>query len=96
MNARVITNQQQKWIEQAVQAEFVKRADDLTRRAQYLWAAAMLDIGLKPSTVNKVIAKIPAVTEYYAHYATDKLADYIFHEKLSGHGVNLEMTEEEN
>lgn len=96
MNARYFTSRQQSLMEQAVSLEFARRADDLTKRAQFIWADAMLEANIPAAEINRVIALVPERTAFYARYSTDQLGDYVVHERLAAAGVELEMTEEEN
>lgn len=69
--------------------------EDVSKRVQYMYSLSMLEIGLKPSTVTKVLKKLPEITALYEHYKTDQLGDYVLHERLEAQGVEIGMTEHE-
>ena len=83
-------------IMQVAMAEADKQSEDIAKRAQYIWAIAMIKYGKSPKTVNGVKNLVAGDAERYADYRTDKLADFAFHSKLEEAGCDcFEMTENE-
>lgn len=71
------------------------QAEDIKKRAECLVYAAMLNAGLSPSTVNRVIAHQREVENGYAKARMDKLGDYALIQGLIDKGVNVTMTRDE-
>lgn len=76
-------------VEEMVQAE---RAD-ISQRAQYQWGMAMLQAGLRPRTVRRVMDHLPAVAQKYMEYQTEKLGDLFMRSVLADAGVEMPETE---
>ena len=95
MKANYATSAQRKRMVQVCKMQVEEQLDDAVKRAQYIWAMAMLKAGLSPKTVNKVKDLVPGIAERYADYRTDKIADFAFHSKLQEAGVDIDMTERE-
>lgn len=72
-----------------------KQADDIKTRAECLVYAAMLDAGLSPSTVNRVINEQREVENGYAKARKDRLGDYALIQGLIDKGVHVTTTREE-
>ena len=72
-----------------------KQADDIKTRAECLVYAAMLNVGLSPATVNRVIRQKREVEAGYAKAREDNLGDYALIQGLIDKGVQVTMTREE-
>lgn len=72
-----------------------KQADDIKTRAECLVYASMLNVGLSPATVNKVIQQQKEVEAGYAKAREDNLGDYALIQGLIDKGVHVNMTKEE-
>ena len=64
-----------KEIRQMVAEELNKERDDIATRAMYLALIACQQVGLSARTLRRIMNTIPMVTERYAEYRTDGLAD---------------------
>ena len=73
----------------------IKQQEDIAKRAQYCCFVAMLDAGLSPRTINRVINCLGPVKERYGQYREDECADYAFCHALQDRGINVEMTNDE-
>ena len=69
--------------------------EDVAKRAQYLWMAAMLNAGLAASTIKRVQKELAHVTEEYGKGKQDGLADYELITALRNHGIEVEDTKTE-
>ena len=67
--------QANKEIRQMVAEELNKERDDIATRAMYLALIACQQVGLSARTLRRIMNTIPMVTERYAEYRTDGLAD---------------------
>lgn len=93
MKARVpLSYKQKKLIHETVVQETEAVQRDVGLRAQYQWGLAMLQAGLSPRTVRRVIKLLPAVEEKYREYQTEKLGDLFCQQTLEEQGVTLPMT----
>ena len=72
-----------------------KQADDIKTRAECLVYASMLNVGLSPATVNRVIRQQKEVEAGYAKAREDNLGDYALIQGLIDKGVHVTMTREE-
>lgn len=72
-----------------------RQQDDIAKRAQYCCLVAMLDAGLSPRTINRVIRCLEPVKERYGYYKEEECADFAFFQALKERGINVEMTEHE-
>ena len=72
-----------------------EQAEDIGKRAGYIFCIAMHHAGLSSKTINKVLKLVPNVTEIYSDMRTDELADFAFCSKLQEQGIDVEMTESE-
>lgn len=95
MKARVLTSAERAREKKIIELAYREQVDDACKRAQYICFACMLEIGLSPRTVNRIIAMYPAMCDKYAEYKTEQIADYFFHDYLTKAGVNVEKVEEE-
>lgn len=99
MKANVLTNRERELVKRTATAVAMKLAekqmDDIAIRAQYVVFVSMLECGLSPKTVNRVLGMLPTVKEKYAHYNIDDLADYVFYQHLTERGVNVKKTSTE-
>ena len=99
MKAHYLTSSQKALVQRTAvrtaNALLLKREEDIAKRAQYCVLVAMLDTGLSPRTINRVIQNLPAVKERYGHYREDECADYAFCKALQERGIKVEMTTDE-
>ena len=95
MKANAISAADRQRMAKICKAEVERQLDDAVTRAQYLWIGSMLAVGLSPKTVARVQDKLPKVTEMFAEYRTDQLADYVFYKKLTQAGCDVRMTKDE-
>lgn len=69
-----------------------KEKDDISTRAQYQWGLAMLQAGLSPKTVQRVINLLPMVSERYAEFQTSQLGDEFMQAVLGDAGIEVPKT----
>lgn len=69
-----------------------KEKDDIATRAQYQWGLAMLQAGLSPKTVQRVIDLLPMVGERYAEFQAKQLGDVFMQAMLGDAGVKVPET----
>ena len=93
MNARE-RQQAHKEIRQMVAEELDKERDDIATRAMYLALISCQQVGLSARTLRRIRDAIPMVTERYADYRTDGLADAWAQMMLDKAGVEVPETEE--
>lgn len=93
MNARQ-RQQAHKEIQQMLVEEIDKERDDIATRAMYLTLIACQQVGLSARTLRRIRDAIPMVTERYADYKTDGLADAWAKMMLDKAGVEVPETEE--
>lgn len=93
MNARE-RQQAHKEIRQMVAEELDKERDDIVTRAMYLTLIACQQVGLSARTLRRIRDAIPMVTDRYADYKTDGLADAWAKMMLDNAGVEVPETEE--
>lgn len=93
MNARE-RQQAHREIRQMVAEELDKERDDIATRAMYLALIACQQVGLSARTLRRIRDAIPMVTERYADYKTDGLADAWAKMMLDKAGVEVPETEE--
>ena len=86
--------QAHKEICQMVAEELEKERDDIATRAMYLALIACQQVGLSARTLRRIRDAIPMVTERYADYRTDGLADEWAKMMLDKAGVDVPETEE--
>lgn len=72
-----------------------KQQEDIAKRAQYCVLVAMLDAGLSPKTVNRVVKLLGPVKDRYGKYREDECADFAFYRALRDRGINVEITTDE-
>lgn len=63
-----------KVMERRVHEAVMKERADISTRAQYVWALSMLQCGLSPRTVQRVVNHFDAVVDKYMEYQTEKSA----------------------
>lgn len=63
-----------KVMERRVHEAVMKERADISTRAQYVWALSMLQCGLSPQTVQRVVNHFDAVVDKYMEYQTEKSA----------------------
>ena len=93
INARE-RQQAHKEIRQMVAEELNKESDDIATRAMYLALIACQQVGLSTRTLRRIMNTIPMVTERYAEYRTDGLADEWAKMMLDKAGVDAPETKE--
>ena len=93
MNARE-RQQAHKEVRQMVAEELEKERDDIATRAMYLALIACQQVGLSTRTLRRIMNTIPMVTERYAEYRTDCLADEWTKMMLDRAGVDAPDTKE--
>lgn len=81
-------------IRQMVAEELNKERDDVATRAMYLTLIACQQVGLSARTLRRIRDAIPMVTERYADYKIDGLADAWAKMMLDGAGVEVPETVE--
>ena len=86
--------QAHKEVRQMVAEELEKERDDIATRAMYLALIACQQVGLSTRTLRRIMNTIPMVTERYAEYRTDGLADIWAKMYLDGAGVDVPETKE--
>ena len=86
--------QAHKEVRQMVAEELEKERDDIATRAMYLALIACQQVGLSARTLRRIMNTIPMVTERYAEYRTDGLADEWAKMILDKAGVEVPETEE--
>ena len=93
MNARE-RQQAHKEVCQMVAEELDKERDDIATMAMYLALIACQQVGLSARTLRRIMNTIPMVTERYAEYRTDGLADEWAKMMLDRAGVDAPETKE--
>ena len=93
MNARE-RQQANKEIRNMVAQEIEKERSDIATRAMYLALIACQQVGLSARTLRRIMNTIPMVTERYAEYRTDGLADEWAKMMLDRAGVDAPETKE--
>ena len=100
MKAHYLTSKEkalvQKTAATAAARLLAKQQEDIAKRAQYCVLVAVLDAGLSPRTINRVIKCLGPVKERYGYYKKEECADYAFCHALQERGINVELTEHEN
>ena len=86
--------QAHKEVRQMVAEELEKERDDIATRAMYLALIACQQVGLSSRTLRRIMNTIPMVTERYAEYRTDGLADEWAKMMLDRAGVDVPETKE--
>lgn len=61
-----------KVMERRVHEAVMKERADISTRAQYVWALSMLQCGLSPQTVQRVVNHFDAVVDKYMEHAGRK------------------------
>ena len=93
MNARE-RQHAHKEIRHMVAEELDKERDDIATRAMYLSLIACQQAGLSARTLRRIMNTIPMVTERYAEYRTDGLADERAKMMLDRSGLDVPDTKE--
>lgn len=93
MNARQ-RQQAHKEMRQIAAIQVEKERNDIATRAMYLVLIACQQVGLSARTLRRIRDAIPMVTERYADYKTDGLADEWAKMMLDKVGVEVPETEE--
>ena len=93
MNARQ-RQQAHKEMRQIAAIQVEKERNDIATRAMYLVLIACQQVGLSARTLRRIRDAIPMVTERYADYRTDGLADAWAQMMLDKAGVEVPETEE--
>ena len=93
MNAKE-RQQAHKEVRQMVAEELEKERDDIATRAMYLALIACQQVGLSARTLRRIRDAIPMVTDRYADYKTDGLADAWAKMMLDRSGVDVPETKE--
>ena len=86
--------QAHKEVRQMVAEELEKERDDIATRAMYLALIACQQVGLSSRTLRRIMNTIPMVTERYAEYRTDGLADEWAKMMLDRAGVDAPETKD--
>ena len=86
--------QTNKEIRNMVAQEIEKERADIATRAMYLALIACQQVGLSARTLRRIMNTIPMVTERYAEYRTDGLADAWAKMMLDRSGVDVPDTKE--
>ena len=86
--------QAHKEVRQMVAEELEKERGDIATRAMYLALIACQQVGLSARTLRRIMNTIPMVTERYAEYRTDGLADEWAKMMLDSAGVDAPETKE--
>ena len=93
MNARE-RQQANKEIRNMVAQEIEKERADIATRAMYLALISCQQVGLSARTLRRIMNTIPMVTERYAEYRTDGLADEWAKMMLDRAGLDAPDTKE--
>ena len=93
MNARE-RQQANKEIRNMVAQEIEKERADIATRAMYLALISCQQVGLSARTLRRIRDAIPMVTDRYADYKTDGLADAWAKMMLDRSGVDVPETKE--
>lgn len=93
MNARQ-RQQAHKEMRQIAAIQVEKERNDIATRAMYLALIACQQVGLSARTLRRIRDAIPMVTDRYADYKTDGLADAWAKMMLDNAGVDVPETEE--
>ena len=83
-----------KEVRQMVAEELDKERDDIATRAMYFALIACQQVGLSARTLRRIRDAIPMVTDRYADYKTDGLADAWAKMMLDRSGVDVPETKE--
>ena len=86
--------QAHKEMRQMAAEELDKERDDIATRAMYLALIACQQVGLSARTLRRIRDAIPMVTDRYADYKTDGLADAGAKMMLDRSGVDVPETKE--
>lgn len=86
---KCFTSREKQLAKKAASLMMDAQAEDICARAQGIVYAAMLNAGLSPNTVNRVIRELPHVVQQYGKYRQDGLADYEMFTALQSKGVNV-------
>ena len=86
--------QANKEIRNMVAQEIEKERADIATRAMYLALIACQQVGLSARTLRRIMNTIPMVTDRYADYKTDGLADAWAKMMLDRSGVDVPETKE--
>lgn len=86
--------QAHKEIRSMVEQEIEKERADIATRAMYLALIACQQVGLIARTLRRIMNTIPMVTDRYADYKTDGLADAWAKMMLDRSGVDVPETKE--
>ena len=87
---------EKKVISHLVNEQIMRERDDIAKRCQYIWVLAMVQVGLSPRTIKRVIGMIPAVTDKYAEYQADEVGDYAMRYLVKEQsGIELPLTTRE-
>lgn len=86
--------QAHKEVRQMVAEELEKERDDIATRAMYLALISCQQVGLSARTLRRIRDAIPMVTDRYADYKTDGLADEWAKMMLDRSGVDVPETKE--
>ena len=80
-----------KVMERRVHEAVMKERADISTRAQYVWALSMLQCGLSPRTVQRVVNHFDAVVDKYI----EDLGDLFMRSMLHDSGVEVKATSRE-
>lgn len=95
MKARVLTSKERQREAKIIETLYREKVEDACKRAQFVCFSCMLEIGLSPRTINRIIAMYPAMCDKYKEYKTEQIADFFFSNYLQKAGVNVEPVEKE-
>lgn len=88
-----VNARQRQELEKIAREEVKTQIHDISTRCQYQWALAMLQVGLSPKTVRRVMEALPAVAEKYMDYQTEKLGDLFMRTVLGDAGLDMPETD---
>lgn len=91
---RQLRQQAHREIRQMVEQEIENERADIATRAMYLALIACQQVGLSARTMRRIRDAIPMVTDRYADYKTDGLADAWAKMMLDRSGVDVPETKE--
>lgn len=93
MKAYPLNARARKEIERQARESAMAESHDIATRSTYLVLLACMQVGLSARTMRRIIDALPAVTDAYAEYKTEKLGDDFARFTLQYKGVDVPETE---
>lgn len=92
---RMIARDHQKIIKEMAVEGACDQLADVAARAQYLWMAAMLNVGLSNRTIKRVMNQLPEVYARYGDACDDGVGDAMLLRDLRSHGIEVKAPDNE-